>query len=439
MNTKLLILLMSVSPMAMAQDANDVRIERIYTNTNAAMQNADVYDGVGEETQQPVIKVIKKVQAAAPAPAMERVNALEDMSSSNSPNSPQVHIYNNNQNDNDNENENKSASTSEQAVESTATGESAVSQAYIQRANELRGARKEMEVGTEQKMIEKIEMSRIEDERRRAERLFGNRLQGQPQPQVQQVQPQQQPAQQVIVVKEQVIEKEVKQEAARLDDSASISTGPRSSSKWFGDEVYIAPTAGISEYGSAVNTKGNTALGVSVGSRFASGLGIEGSFIYSNYELEDFNSVSLTANCGSINCPAIRDVTQYNFMVNAKYSAALGMISPFAGVIAGFTYREYGGPSSLNINGSPITGDASSTAIDAGLNVGLDVKLAKNISIGAEYRWMTNVSYSRDDSTENNNGVNPTNLLFPQTAGKSRKPLEELGYQMFLINSKITF
>ena len=115
----------------------------------------------------------------------------------------------------------------------------------------------------------------------------------------------------------------------------------------------------------------------------------------------------------------LKDVTQYGFGAAVKYNFGTGRVSPFIGALGTYTYREYEERRIGN-------GTADSTAFDAGLALGLDVKVAKNFSIGAEYRMMKNLSNSRNE--ESNQQMNQMQFL-PQTAGKSIEPLEDLDYQ----------
>lgn len=416
MKLTLMVVFVFSSSLGWAQD-EDVRIEKIYTNSVAAQADANVYDGVGEE---PVSAYGNKYKAK--------------MQSSNSANSPQVNIYNSNLNKNDNLNDNENDQDLDSSVASTV--DSAVGLDYIQRANHLRKTRKDMEVGTEQKMIEKIEFSRIEDERRRAERLFGNRLNNtvqqapqQQEPQVIIVEKEAQPAPQPIVVQEKVIQQQVvHEEAAHVGGGSLLGTWSDNSWK---KEAYIAPIIGTSEYGDSINTTGNTAMGVAVGTRVNGGIGVEASFIYSDYELEDFDSVAVDVDGRLV--PALKDVQQYNFNIGLKYSMDFQMISPFVGALGSYTFREYEGPTSISSSGT-----ASSNAFDAGLNIGVDVKVTPKFTVSAEYRWMTNVTFDRNDD-QNVNGATGSSFVFRRALQAQRKPLEEIDYQMILLSGKLSF
>lgn len=427
MKNNLFLIVLALSPWVLANQ-DDVQIEKIYTNTAAAQQPAEAYDGVDNSGY--------------------AAYGENDNESRNSKSSPQVNIYNANTNKNDNDHKQTQDQNQEQDLDASvvaeADSESLIGQEHVMRANQMRKARKHMEVGTEQKMIEKIEYSRIEDEKDRADRLFGNRLDKSYNDSYQQQQPYQPaPAPQPEYKKEEtkviIVEREKddydKKDKKDDDYESDAYVAEKSPIKfgWWGQESYISPMIGTAGYASSVNTEGNKALGVAVGSRFESGWGVEAAFIYSDYELSDYNQATIKCNQGV--CPVVKDVSQYNLVFGAKYSLPLGMVSPFVGGLLGYTYRDYTGPAGIYQDAS-----ATSNSVDAGLNIGADVKVAKNFSIGAEYRWMTNLTYDREDNQTSGTGVSPAAVrFFPSSLGLERKPLEEIDYQMFLINGKFTF
>lgn len=321
--------------------------------------------------------------------------------------SPQINIYNANSNANKHGQKTKQDSSVDAVSTSSSSGDE-----YIMRANEIRSNRKNMEVGTEQKMIEKIEWSRIEDEKDRADRLFGNRLEKRKQHDDHRDEYKQE---KVVVIQQAPVQQEVVVEK-------------ETPSQFWGSETYISPMAGSASYNSADNVRGDMSLGVALGTRMESGVSVEGDFIYSSYEMDDYNVISMNGQ------PGLKDVNQYNFVLGVKYNFDLGgRISPFIGAFGGYTFRDY---QEKRVG----DGSADSNAFDAGLGAGLDIKVAQNFSIGAEYRIMRNITYDRSDEGNNQVQQQQVQQNFPQqTAGKNLTPLEEIGYQMFLVNGKFTF
>lgn len=346
-------------------------------------------------------------------------------------NSPQINIYN------ANSNANKQAQKARQQAEAEALADAeadadALSESksrakndnssefgaeYIARANDMRKDRKDMEVGTEQKMIEKIEYSRMEDEKDRANRLFGNRLNKQYD---NDYNDNEYKKPQVIVV-----EKKPEYVAPAPQTAVYETKATEPVSNWWGQESYIAPMIGVMNY-SASNVRADTAIGVGFGNRFDSNVSFEGSFLYSTLEMDDYTMVA-GEDDNYNNLPGLKDVNQYGIGAGVKYNFNTGRVSPFVGALLGYTWRDY-----TETRG---TGDATdSSAIDAGLNIGADVKLAKNFSIGAEYRWMKNVWYDRTEPDTSN-----VESDFPELDASNLEPLEEAGYSAFLVNGKFTF
>jgi len=348
-------------------------------------------------------------------------------------NSPQINIYNANSNANKQNQKAKqatdadvladaeSAAKNKNANDSKVDSQSEVSQDYIERANGLRRNRKDMEVGTEQKMIEKIEYSRMEDEKDRANRLFGNRLDKKNYDNDYNNNNDEYKKPQVIVV-------EKKPEYTAPAPQAAIAyvneTKTSDPSQWWGKESYIAPVVGSLNI-DASNVRADNAFGVAVGSRLDSNVSVEAGFMYSTLEMDDY-TISTGHNYYG-NVPGLKDVDQYGFNLGVKYGFDAGRLSPFVGALAGYTYRNY----------TEKRGQADSTdsnAIDAGLNIGLDVKLAKNFSLGAEYRWMKNVWYDRTEPNTANVAA-----MYPNLNGKSLDALEADGYSALLVNGKFSF
>lgn len=426
MKNNLFYIVLALSPWVMANQ-DDVQIERIYTNTAAAQQPAEAYDGVDNSG------------------SGYGAYGENDNDSRNSKSSPQVNIYNANTNKNENDHKQSQVQDQDQDLDASlvadAESEAIIGQDHIKRANEMRKARKHMEVGTEQKMIEKIEYSRMEDEKARADRLFGNRLDKDynQQPYQQPYQPApayQEPKKEetkVIIVEKEKEEKYDKKDDDYADDKADDYVSKKYdddkiSYGYWGEETYISPMIGTINY-DAVNTSEATPFGVALGTRFASGMAVEGSFMYSSIELDDYDTYLMNA------------VDQYTMGVGVKYNFQIGRVSPHVGALLTYTYREYGTDSG---HGYQNVQDSTSTAFDAGVSAGVDVRVAKNFTVGAEYRLMKNISYSRDgqqfDSLRQNSAFRNYSLApFGPAPGVPREPLEEVGQQVFLINGKFTF
>lgn len=350
----------------------------------------------------------------------------------NTRNSPQINIFNANSNANKQNQKARVQSevASDVGVESAANADAGIGNEYISRANDIRRARKNLEVGTEQKMVEKIEWSRMEDEKDRADRLFGNRLDKKYDHSYQDEYKKEEPK--VIVVEKPTYVAPVEQPAYKPESKPAPVYGSVETEEpkknWWGEEAYIAPMVGMTNY-SADNVRPDTAYGLAIGTRLDSNISLEGSFLYSELQMDDYR---LAGSNGYQILPGLKDVTQYGIGAAAKYSFGLGRVSPFIGAVGTYTMRNYREVRLGN-------GTADSTAFDAGITLGLDVKVAKSFSLGAEYRIMKNITNNRDENQAAQYQQQMGALYHAQAQGKSLDPLEELGYQMFLVNGKFSF
>lgn len=341
-------------------------------------------------------------------------------------NSPQINIYNANSNANKQNQKAKSESEAEAANDNTNDNTSdmksdmytnaEVGNEYITRANDVRKARKNLEIGTEQKMVEKIEWSRMEDEKDRADRLFGNRLDRSYKQEETAYVPEK-PAYQ-----EKPVYAEKPAYVAPVAPVYEVKTEEKEDTKWWGQEAYVAPMLGTQSY-SADNVRPGAAYGVAVGARLDSNISVEGSFLYSDLEMDDYR-------VGYNGFTGLKEVTQYGFGGAVKYNFEMGRLSPFIGALGTYTMRDY---QEVRVN----NGTAESTAWDLGLTLGVDVKVAKNFSLGVEYRAMRNIS--NDVEEDSSFYANQRAQQFQRVTGKTLEPLEEVSQSLFLVNGKFSF
>ncbi len=290
------------------------------------------------------------------------------------------------------------------------------------RAEALRKRRQSLEVNTEQKIVEKLEEARMEDEKARTERLFGNGFSSGA-TQAPAVQPVAEPVPVVVASPAPVqavapsVESEEKVDVRSEIKAAMAELNAKDEEK--GRQSYfIGGVVGLSEYPDANNVKGNVATGVTLGLVTEDRVVVEGSFLYSDYQVEDY-----------ISYYPWKDLTQYNLSAAVKYQLLPGKLRPFAGGVVGYTYRKasdrygsYGG------YGAGRNREGTSNAFDLGAAAGLDLQLTDRFAIGGEFRYMTNVSYRRDDL--------PSGM---QHAALGQSPIEELDYYTITLGGKFTF
>ncbi len=299
------------------------------------------------------------------------------------------------------------------------------------RAEAMRKRRQGLEVNTEQKIVEKLEEARMEDEKERAERLFGNGFEsGRTEPAAPVYAP---PAPPVVVAAPAPVQgiSEEDKAALRSEIREAITDSKKTSEPQ--DTYFIGALVGMSEYPDAVNVKGNVATGLSVGMTTSDRIVVEGTFLYSDYEVDDYTSPF-----------PYKDMSQYNFTTALKYQFLPGKLRPFAGGVVGYTYRKatnrynpgtggyygggYGGGYGSGYGTNPSNLEGTSNAFDMGVTAGLDLQITDSFVIGGDVRYMTNVSYRRESSVPN---------FWGQSAGHS--PVEELDYYTVMLGGKFTF
>lgn len=289
------------------------------------------------------------------------------------------------------------------------------------RAAQLRRAREDAEVSTEQKIVEKLEQSRLEDEKRRANALFGNKLDEQNniqeaapvQVQVIPVQQEQNQGQNLEAVKNDIISS-VREELNAKSEKEEVAS-----------QAYISGSIGVTSYSGAVNVESNEAMGVSVGSRLDSNFIVEGSFLYSNHYVDNLNQ-------SSSRYFVYDDLDQYNFLIGAKYAPQFGRISPQIGALVSYTHRIYtqiNQTSSYFDSRTESQGESKTDSIDVGLSLGMDIKISDNFVIGAEYKFITNLT-NRSDSRLLDDYYSFYDI---------GTPLEEFDYSSFGLVGKILF
>jgi hypothetical protein len=302
------------------------------------------------------------------------------------------------------------------------------------KAEMMRRSRQDAEIRTEQKIVEKLEQSRLEDEKRRADALFGNSMnQMQQQGNTTQIKAensnvsvntaQQQQAAQVAapVVAPVVVEskepkedvRDIVREELRLKQEEEAKKIPQTTR-------YFSGIAGISDYTDVSNVRGNYSLGAAFGTKFDY-MVVEGSFLFSNYDIEQ---VDQTYNPYF---PKMINGDQYQGAIAAKYQMMSGLVRPVLGGLASYSYRQYKWKDVWYSGTLYRGGTSDSHAIDLGVTAGVDLEFSKTFALGFEYRYLFNLS-----SRVNNQAIY-TGL---QTSGT---PLEKLSYYTVAVEAKVAF
>lgn len=317
------------------------------------------------------------------------------------------------------------------------------------KAEQLRKARQGAEISTEQKIVEKLEESRLKEEQDRADRLFGNKLDATAQKQLEQaVQVEQQklqpapviapapiapPPAQVTIEKVEIVQpapvgpaapeiksiKEVKEEAPAASVSAKQSdlepAQEEPSQKW-----YVDGSLGAVTY-DASNVKGNFGGGVAVGMLVDERISAELGFLYSNHFVDTFWEPGI-----------FREMDQYDITLSGKYNILTGRIRPYIGAGADYIIRNYQ-QRILKSNGyggvETIAGpsEAQTDSVNFIALAGADFQINNNFSIGAGVQYSTNIM--------NRNEFNFSQYSLPE----GTKALEEIDFFTTKVSAKLSF
>ncbi len=304
------------------------------------------------------------------------------------------------------------------------------------KADSLRKARTDMETDTEQKIVEKLEEARMRDEAARADKLFGGAsasaeasataiVVAVPAPAPVMAQPVAPPTVEVVgasaaassaavasgtssaaaAAAEAKLEIRSDSQSAPHHEPVDVKSEIRAaldereySKKKEKQQLYVGALAGMSEYPDVVNMRGNGSTGFAVGVVTKNRVIVEGSFQYSNFDIEDLSY------SGGGAFPVFKNLDQYNTSAAVKFQILPGSLRPFIGGLVSYTHRTYSDRNSGMYNGPEA--ECSTQAVDVGVTAGADMSISDNFAIGADFKYMTNVT-SRQDSRYQQSIVNP--------------------------------
>lgn len=319
------------------------------------------------------------------------------------------------------------------------------------KAERMRKSRQDAELATEQTIVEKLEQSRLEDEKRRAEVLFGdkfNTMMQQQQKQDAQVVVQQGDNATAVVavdqkaeavqtpvvvaapVKEEVIVEVKKEEKQELDKEAirgevSAALAEMNHKEEKKSSTYISAIIGAGDYPDAKNVRGQYALGVEIGRKFDDRLIAAGSFMYSNYQVEQRDGGCAYDAFGYSCYPRITDMNQYSTSALVKYQLLGGMLRPEIGALVSYTYRTFT-DSQFALSSDTV----SSQAFDMGLQTGLALELSESFGLGFDFRYMWNLTNRVDGAFQRS---------YVQPVLRTDKPIEEMSHYTVGISARANF
>ncbi|RYZ83089.1 MAG: hypothetical protein EOP06_20560, partial [Proteobacteria bacterium] len=267
------------------------------------------------------------------------------------------------------------------------------------------------------------------DERRRAEALFGNKLEQQQAVIVNQPQVIQAPPPQPVVVATPapvpvVIAPEPKEDVRGIIREELRAKAEKDELQEPPQIRYFSGIAGVSDYSDASNVRGNYTIGAAFGTKYDMMI-LEGSFLMSSFDVEqrDYGYTSAMF-------PKMIDTSQYQGAIAAKYQMMSGMVRPVLGGIAAYSYRQYKWKDVYQNGMIAYRGNSSdSHAIDLGVSAGVDLEFTKKFSLGFEYRYMFNLSSRTSDQSVYSTGLQ---------SGYGT-PIEKLSYYTLALAAKVNF
>ena len=318
------------------------------------------------------------------------------------------------------------------------------------KAEQIRKSRQDAEISTEQSIVVKLEESRLEDEKRRSEVLFGDKfetLQGQnalinnsPNSSVIQQQgtiiapvaatPVPAVVAPVIVTEAPIVvpapvKHEDRHDRDDVRGEVRASIQEMKEEKKSETRSYFSGLAGLGDYPDVKNVRGNYSLGFSFGQKFNDRMLAEGSFMYSNFDVEQRDG-NVICNPGCVAYPRITRMDQYAGSAQVKYQLLGGMIRPVIGGALAYVYRTFSDTQFGNSSNY-----AQSHALDLGLVTGVDVELSEKFTIGLDARYMWNMT--------NRSQTSGFQQSFSQSVYGSDTPIEQLSYMNISLVGRATF
>ena len=224
------------------------------------------------------------------------------------------------------------------------------------KAVKLRDARKKQEIKTEDTIIQELEKQRLLDEQKRIDELMGNTSSG---------------------------------------ASAPLVQSPVAGEWFFGKKAFVSVGLGFVTYPSVTNVNSTE---LPAGFLSFGGYGYEGHLIFdlSLYYSRQYIKMNRS---GYQNVRA--KVDQPSLSMSIKYSPLSGQIKPYAGVAGSLVYRSKW--DFVNKLGDPITDPETKKRLkdvgnkewhqsfDAGVAVGADLALGKNLGVNVDLRYYWNI------------------------------------------------
>jgi hypothetical protein len=280
--------------------------------------------------------------------------------------------------------------------------------------SEISSARQDLEAQNNFKIIEKLEVSRLEDEKRRTEKLWGSSSSSS--------------APRVVIVPEEenLSLKSSSPQPPQVSQSSQQSPAvqpsqPSQLSESSSEPLSLSPWSlglllGLGDYPSVVNVRNHYSVGFFLDRRVSETFSVEGGFLYSSFDVEQRDGGYLCDPVrGCIHYPRMTRMDQYQGQARIKYSPFTGSFKPYLGGSLAYSYRTF-----TDIQIELPDNDAHSHSLDGGLVLGVDLNISESLSLGVDFTLFGNI-LNRASST----GLQQS---FSQSAYSSDTPIEELNY-----------
>lgn len=299
-------------------------------------------------------------------------------------------------------------------------------------ADRLRKQRQGLELETEAKIVEKLESDRMESEKERMERLFGDRWKRE----------EQAPAEQNIQVVPMVDNTNKELEYQELKNELRDMITEVKAKPVYEEEVeepvynfYVSGHMGTGTYQGTDNTSGVYSIGVTGGYAFDRNASFEVSFLRSSYDIEEYNlgggydPYSSYYGSSYYDVPTVT-MDQTNILGAIKYSFLPDYkLRPYVGLAASYTLRNYSQESLYYGNQDYVIED-DSTSYDMGVQAGLDVKLSERFGFGLDMKYMKNIT----SSVKRNQ-----NSYYYTFSQENSKAVEHINYMLVNLSATVYF
>lgn len=276
----------------------------------------------------------------------------------------------------------------------------------------IKKVRQDVEQKNDSKIIEKLEKTRLEEEKNLAEKIDATNLKDDKKQPIE-AQPVQQQQPTVKIEKVEVI-----QPVAAIQPLAEDKKEEKVEEKSEERQWYVGVGVGNVIYNGNVMTKSN--FGVMVGTMLDEHLAVEGSLTYTSLSLTNYWNGGGTQNY------LFGSMDQYDAAAALKYYVLNSLrFRPYVGASADYIYRQYKDAYYGSYN-NYATGQ-NTNSFNVGVLGGIDVRLTERLSIGGEFKYELPI-YSQD------NGI-VTQSYWASWA----KPLEQTAFTSWLLNLKFNF